>query len=149
MSLVGAVCINAGANLANDYFDYKSGCDQVNTDFSSPFSGGSGLLPRGILEPRRVYIASILFFTFAGFIGIFLALTRGWVIVILGIIGVVSGYFYTTQIATRGIGEFFIGLNCGPLVVIGGYYVQTQNIALEPVMASIPIGILILEVLWI
>jgi len=149
LSLIGAVCVNAGTNLANDYFDYKSGCDLVNTGFSSPFSGGSGLLPKGVLNPRKVYIASLVSFIFAGLIGIFLALTRGWVIVVLGLIGVFSGYFYTTQLAPRGIGEFIVGLNCGPLVVIGSYYVQTQTIALEPIVASIPVGILILEVLWI
>lgn len=149
LSLIGAVCVNAGTNLANDYFDYKSGCDLVNTDFNSPFSGGSGLLPRGVLNPRKVYIASLVSFVFAGLIGVFLALTRGWIIVAFGLIGVFSGYFYTTQLAPRGIGELIVGLNCGPLVVIGSYYVQTQTIALEPIVASIPLGMLILEVLWI
>ncbi len=143
------MCINAGTNLANDYFDYKSGCDSINTDFSSPFSGGSGLLPKGVLNPREVYIASLVSFIFAGLIGVFLAVTRGWVIVVLGLTGVFSGYFYTTQLATRGVGEFIVGLNCGPLAVIGSYYVQTQTIALEPIIASIPLGMLILEVLWI
>lgn len=149
LTLLGAVCINAGTNLVNDYFDFKSGCDRVNTDFGSPFSGGSGLLPRGLLDPRRVYIAALVFFAFASFIGAFLALTRGWVIVVLGLIGVFSGYFYTSQLAPRGIGEFFVGLNCGPLIVIGSYYVQTQTVTLGPVLASLPLGILILEVVWI
>jgi len=149
LSLISAVCVNAGTNLANDYFDYKSGCDLVNTDFSSPFSGGSGLLPGGVLNPRKVYIAALVSFALAGLIGVFLALTRGWVIVVLGLMGVFSGYFYTTQLAPRGIGEFIVGLNLGPLVVIGSYYVQTQTITLEPIVASIPIGILILAVLWI
>ncbi len=148
LSLIGVVCVNAGTNLVNDYFDYKSGCDSI-TDFSSPFSGGSGLLPRGVLNPKKVYIASLVSFIFAAIIGVFLALTQGWIIIVLGLIGVFSGYFYTTQLATRGIGEFIVGLNCGPLVAIGSYYVQTQTIALEPIVASIPLGILILEVLWI
>lgn len=148
LSLVGAVCINAGTNLANDYFDYKSGCDSVNADFRSPFSGGSGLLPGGVLNPRKVYWASVASFGFASAIGVFLAFTRGWVIVALGLVGVLSGYFYTTQLATRGIGEFIVGLNCGPLVVLGSYFVQTQTMALEPLAVSVPLGILILEVLW-
>lgn len=149
LSLIGAVCINAGTNLANDYFDYKSGCDLFSADFSSPFSGGSGLLPKGLLSPREVYVASLVSFVFAGLVGVFLALTRGRLIVVLGLIGVLSGYFYTTHLAPRGIGELIVGLNCGPLVVIGSYYVQTQTVALEPIVASIPVGILILEVLWI
>lgn len=64
LSVVGAVCINAGTNLANDYFDYKSGCDLYNTDFSSPFNGGSGLLPAGVLDPRKVHcVSSLLYLT--------------------------------------------------------------------------------------
>jgi 1,4-dihydroxy-2-naphthoate octaprenyltransferase len=149
LSLIGAICINAGTNLANDYFDYKSGCDLINTEFNSPFSGGSGLLPKGIINPKKVYIASLISFILAGFIGVFFALTVGWVIVVIGLLGVFSGYFYTTQLATRGVGELIVGLNCGPLVAIGSYYVQTQTITWELIMASIPIGILILAVLWI
>jgi 1,4-dihydroxy-2-naphthoate octaprenyltransferase len=147
--LIGAICVNAGTNLVNDYFDYKSGCDLVNTDFTSPFSGGSGLLPKGALNPEKVYAVSLTFFVLAAFIGVFLALARGWIIVVLGAIGALSGYFYTNHLATRGIGEFVVGLNCGPLMVLGSYYVQTQTISLEPVIASIPLGILITAVLWI
>lgn len=149
LNLLGVVCINAGTNLANDYFDYKSGCDSIDADFTSPFSGGSGLLPRGVLDPKQVHAASLIFFLLAGIVGILLTVAVGWTIVILGIVGVLSGYFYTTQLAPRGIGEFVVGLNCGPLVVIGSYYVQTQSFALEPIIASIPVGILILTVLWI
>ncbi len=149
LSLMGVVCVNAGTNLANDYFDYKSGCDLIKTGFSSPFSGGSGLLPKGVLDPGKVHTASLVSFALAGLIGVLLALARGWVVIVLGLIGVFSGYFYTTQLAPRGIGEFIVGLNCGPLVVIGSYYVQTQTIALEPIVASIPVGMLILAVLWI
>jgi 1,4-dihydroxy-2-naphthoate octaprenyltransferase len=149
LSLAGVVCINAGTNLANDYFDYNSGCDTVDTGFNSPFSGGSGLLPRGILDPKKVHIVSIFFFALASLIGVFLALTVGSVIFAFGVIGIISGYFYTTQIATRGIGELIVGINCGPLAVLGSFYVQTQAISLEPLIASIPLGILIIEVLWI
>ncbi len=149
LSSIGAVFINAGTNLANDYFDYKSGCDLVNPDFSSPFSGGSGLLPKGVLSPRKVYIASLVSFVLAGFVGLFFALNVGWVVVALGLIGVLSGYFYTTQLATRGVGEVIVGLNCGPLTVVGSYFVQAQTIALEPLVASVPLGILIFLVLWI
>lgn len=149
LSLIGVVCVNAGTNLANDYFDFRSGCDSINMDFRSPFSGGSGLLPRGVLEPRRVHIAAVTFFAVATLIGTFLALTRGSLILILVLIGALSGYFYTTHLATRGIGEIIVGLNCGPFIVLGSYYVQTQTIALEPLVASVALSILIFQVLLI
>lgn len=149
LSLVGVVCVNAGTNLANDYFDFRSGCDSVNMDFHSPFSGGSGLLPSGVLDPKRVHMTAVAFFVVASLIGMFLALTRGSLILVLVLAGALSGYFYTTQLATRGIGEIIVGLNCGPFVVLGSYYVQTQTIAWEPLVASIPLSILIYEVLLI
>lgn len=149
LSLLGVLCINAGTNLANDYFDYKSGCDSANPDFRSPFSGGSGLLPGGLLDPKKVHWAAIASFALAASVGVFLIFARGWIVAVLGLVGVLSGYFYTTKLATRGIGEVIVGINCGPLVVLGSYYVQTQVIALEPIAASVPLGILILGVLWI
>lgn len=149
LCLIGAVCMHAGANVANEYFDYKSGCDKVKTDFASPFSGGSGLLPAGVLNPKKVHMVSLVFFALASAIGVFLAFARGWAILVLGLIGVLSGYFYTTEFAPRGVGEVLVGLNFGPLVIIGSFFVQAQVITFESIAASIPMGILILEVLWI
>lgn len=121
LCLIGAVFMQAGTNVVNDYFDYKSGCDSADAEFVSPFSGGSGLIPRGVLDPRKVHIAALIFLALGGVIGIFLALARGWVILVLGVVGVVCGYFYTTQFAPRGVGEFIVGLNFGPLVVLGSF----------------------------
>ena len=50
---------------------------------------------------------------------------------------------------TRGVGEFLVGLNCGPLAVIGSYYVQTQIVSWEPIIASIPLGVLVLAIVWV
>ncbi|MFQ5836463.1 MAG: 1,4-dihydroxy-2-naphthoate octaprenyltransferase [Candidatus Bathyarchaeia archaeon] len=149
LSLIAALCLHAGTNMVNDYFDFKSGCDIVNKDFVSPFTGGSRLLPQSLLKPRNVHTAALLSFSLASLIGVFLAFQTGWIILFLGVIGILSGYFYTTQLATRVVGEFFVGLNFGPLMVLGSYYVQTQKFALEPLAASIPIGLLIANVLWI
>lgn len=149
LTLVGAVCLHAGANVINDYFDYKSGCDLVNVDFVSPFSGGSRLLPEGLLKPRDVYKFAMFFFGVASVIGIFLAFERGWAILVLGVIGILSGYFYVTYLSTWGVGEFFVGLSFGPFMVLGSYFVQGQSLSLEPLVASIPVGLLITNVLWI
>ncbi len=151
LTLIAALCLHAGTNMINDYFDFKTGCDlhPIYEKFWAPFFGGSRLLPEGILNPRDVYIASILSFALSGIIGVYLALERGLLILLLGAIGVLSGYFYVTQLATRGIGEVIVGLNFGPLMVLGSYYVQAQVITLEALVASIPVGLLIAAVLWI
>jgi 1,4-dihydroxy-2-naphthoate octaprenyltransferase len=70
----------------------------------------------------------------------------------LGIVGVFSGYFYTAppfRLAGTGLGELLIGLNFGPLMVLGSYYTQTQSVSWEPVVASLPVGLLIALVVWI
>lgn len=151
LTLTGALCLHAGTNMINDYFDFKSGCDlhPIYQKFWTAFFGGSRLLPGGKLNPQHVYIASLFSFGLGSIIGIYLSLERGALIIFLGLVGLLSGYFYVNQLATRGIGEFFVGLNFGPLIVLGSYYVQAQKVALEPLAASIPVGLLIANVLWI
>jgi 1,4-dihydroxy-2-naphthoate octaprenyltransferase len=150
LTLVAVLLLNAGTNMINDYFDYRSGCDlhPQYKEFSAPFFGGSRLLPDGTLKPRDVFAVALFSFGFGGAIGIFLAFEAGWFIILLGVIGVLSGYFYT-KLASRGLGEFFVFLNAGPLVLIGSYYVQVQALTAGPIVASIPIGLLIASVLWI
>ncbi|MFQ6075114.1 MAG: prenyltransferase [Candidatus Bathyarchaeia archaeon] len=147
LTLASMILLNAGTNVLNDYFDYVSGIDLMT--IKTPFSGGSGLLPRGILEPKSVYKAGLSFLITATLIGIYLATLRGYVILILGLIGVFTAYFYSTQLAKRGVGELLVGINLGPLAVLGSYYVQVQRLALEPFVASLPIGLLIAGVLYI
>lgn len=151
LTLVGVVCLHAGANLANDYFDFKSGCDVITRELT-PFNGGSRVLPEKMLTPQSVYTASMIFFVAGGMIGFYLAFRVGWIILLLGIIGLLSGYLYSAPplyLVSRGVGEFLVGINFGPLVVLGTYYVQVQRFALEPLVASLPVGFLIVAVLYI
>lgn len=151
LTLIAALCLNAGTNMINDYFDYKSGCDLHPTyqKFWAPFFGGSRLLPLGLLKSRDVYVAGLFSFGIGGAIGIFLALEVGWIVILFGVIGFLSSYFYVTHLLTLGIGEFFVFFDLGPLMVVGSYYVQIQTFTIEPIMASIPIGLLIANVLLI
>jgi 1,4-dihydroxy-2-naphthoate octaprenyltransferase len=152
LTLVAGVCLHFGANISNDYFDHISGNDDINVDFVSPFTGGSRMIQLGLLTPRAVLAGSMVFFAIGGIIGIYLTLTRGIWVLVLGVIGAGSAFFYTAppfKFVHRGIGEVFIGLNFGILMTLGAYYVQTLTLELEPVVASIPIAILISAVLYI
>ncbi len=150
LALIATLCLHAGTNMINDYFDYRSGCDlhPLYEEFSAPFFGGSRLLPERILKPKDVFVAALLSFGLGGTLGVFLAFEVGWVVILIGLIGVLSGYFYT-KLASQGVGEFFVFLNAGPLVVMGSYYVQAQTLTIQPIIASLPIGLLIASVLWI
>ena len=148
-TLAGALCLHGGSNVINDYFDYKSGCDQGNREAIFPFTGGSRLLVQGALNPKEALAYALSLFAIAGGVGVYLALIRGWFVLVLAAFGILSGYLYTTHLATKGVGEFFVGLNFGPLLALGTYYVQTQDLAVEPFIAAVPLGLLVTAILWI
>lgn len=152
LTLLGGVFLHAGTNVINDYFDYKSGNDEINKEFVRPFSGGSRMIQLGLLTPSEVFYEAFIFFALGSLIGLYLTWTRGPIVLILGLIGVFSGFFYTGppfNLARLGIGETFVGLNFGVLMTLGSFYVQTQFLSWEPVVAAIPVSLLIAAVLWI
>ena len=152
LTLLGAVCLNAGTNMVNDYFDHVWGSDEVNTEFANPFTGGSRLIQMGLVKPKEMLWQGIGFFVAGSLIGLFLAYTRSWAVLWIGLFGVFCGYFYTAppfRLAGTGLGELVVGLCFGPLMVLGAYVVQTRTLAWEPVIASLPVMLLITLVLWI
>jgi 1,4-dihydroxy-2-naphthoate octaprenyltransferase len=92
---------------------------------------------------------AIGFFSCAAFIGIYLAIKTGIVILCLGLFGVLTAYLYTRHIAKTGAGETIVGVDLGPLAVLGAYYVQMRQISFEPIWASLPVGILVALILYI
>jgi 1,4-dihydroxy-2-naphthoate octaprenyltransferase len=152
LTLLAGLLLHAGTNVLNDYFDHKSGNDEMNREFVRPFSGGSRMIQLGLLTPLEVLAGGFLFFFLGGSIGIYLVLERGMFILLLGLIGFISGLFYSwpsLNWGSRGIGELLVGINYGVLMTLGAFYVQTQKIALEPIIASLPIAFLITAVLYI
>lgn len=152
LTLLAGLLIHMGTNVINDYSDHKSGNDEVNREFVRPFSGGSRVIQLGLLTPLEVLTGALLFFLLSALIGLYLAWARGALILILGAIGLLSGAFYTggpLNWAKRGIGELLVGLNFGILMTLGAYYVQTQSFSWLPVIAAIPVSLLIAAVLYI
>jgi len=152
LTLAGALFLHLGTNVINDYFDYKSGNDEVNKEFVRPFSGGSRTIQHGLLTPLEVLSGALLFYILGITIGLYLTWSRGWVVLVLGAIGFISGFFYTSTFiswASLGVGEAFVGANFGALMTLGAYYVQTQMLSVEPLIASVPVSALITAVLYI
>ncbi len=152
LALLAGLLIHIGTNVINDYFDHKSGNDEVNREFIRPFSGGSRVIQLGLLTPLEVLTGALLFYFLSVLIGFYLAWARGPLILVLGAIGLVCGIFYTGgpfNWAKRGIGELLVGLNFGILMTLGAYYVQTQSFSWLPVIAAIPVSLLITAVLYI
>lgn len=152
LTMIGGLLLHAGANVSNDYFDHLSSADEKNTEFVSPFTGGSRVIQKGLLSPKEVLIGSLLFLFAGSLVGIYLAFKVHIAILFIGLIGVISAFFYTAPplfIVSRGIGEIFIFLNFGVLMTLGAYFVQTASFSWKPVIASFPVAFLISAILYI
>lgn len=152
LTLLGMVLIHSGANLANDFFDHLSGNDEANTDYFNPFTGGSRVIQEGAVHPLLVLAAALLCLGAGSAIGLYLVWTRGLFILLLGLVGVGTGFFYTApplKLAYRGMGEMCIALDFGILPALGAYYVQTQQVSWAPVAAGLPSTLLITAILFI
>lgn len=150
--LLGSVFFHAGANVANDYFDHKSGNDEANKEFVGPFTGGSRLIQNGLLTPREVQLEFIAFFAAGLLVFSFLAVKSGFPLILMGLIAVFSGYFYIAPpvfLVSRGIGELLVGLNFGPLLCCSAYYVQAGILTPVPFFASLPLALLVTAILYI
>ena len=152
LALLGMVALHAGANIANDYFDHTSGNDWANENVT-PFSGGSRLIQKGLLAPKSVLIAAWIACSIGALIGIIiLLLTKSIFILVLGLTGLLGGYFYTAspvRLGYRGIGELIIAVIFGLLPVYGSYYLQTRTIDLVPLMPAAVVGMLIFLVILV
>lgn len=152
LTLIGGVCIHLGANVANDYWDYRQGSDNINVEYIRPFTGGSRMIQEGLLSPREVLAGSIVLFSFGAIIGLYLTFTRGFFILILGLLGIFLAFFYTAppiKFVSRGIGEIVIGICFGVFLTLGAYFTQAQIFAWEPVIMSLPIALLVSGILYI
>ncbi len=156
LTILGACLIQIATNMLNDYFDYKSGNDLM-VKHQNPFAGGGRILTAGVISPSKHLAVSLSSLAIGCLIGFYLVFAQGLQMLFwLGLVGVISAYFYVgppLKLAYRGVGEIIVGLNFGPIMTLGSYYVQTGSWSLaaltEPFLASLPIGLLIAAVLWI
>ncbi len=148
LTALGVVCLHAGTNMSNDSIDFKRGVDDLPPHLISPFTGGARVLPDAAVSFEAHRRAWMAFFAIGGLIGLVLAFTRpnGWILLALGLLGGGIGVFYTVPplaLQYHGVGEVAVVVIFGPIVVLGSYVVQTGAVAWEPVLASIPLGLLV------
>jgi len=144
LALAGAVAMQAGTNLINDYFDHVKGSDTAES------LGPSGVIQRGLLTPCAVFAGGGGAFAVAAAIGLAITAVVGWPVLALGVASVLAGYFYTASplsLAYRGLGEAVVFIFMGPVIVVGAYYVQTEEWASAPFLASLPVGMLVAAIL--
>jgi len=141
LAFVGLLLLHLSVNVLNDYFDYRSGIDLSTR--RTPFSGGSGILPAALLLPASVFRFGIVCFLLAVPIGIYFVLATGWLLLPLLIVGAITVLLYTPYLTKLGWPEVAPGLGMGMLPVLGAYFVQSGSYHLAAILASIPSGILV------
>jgi len=141
LAFLGLLLAHISVNTLNDYFDYRSGIDLETK--RTPFSGGSGILPEALLTPRQVFWLGTGSFLLAIPIGVYFVITRGWLLLPLLLVAAVCILLYSPLILKLGWPEWAPGIGLGVLPVLGMYFVQTATFTLPAVVASIPSGILV------
>ena len=138
-AMVGAVFIQIGTNLANDYSDAKRGAD------SAERLGPVRVTSAGLVAPRRVLVATWIAFGVAVAAGAYLATVAGPLILAVGAVSIAAGVLYTggpRPYGYAGMGELFVFLFFGLVAVNGSYFVQLERLDWLPFALSIPVGLL-------
>ena len=130
-AFLGAIFIQIGTNLANDYWDAKKGADNENR------LGPVRVTSSGLVSPRAVFIGMVIAFLIAALAGLFLIWQAGWPVLVIGIVSIICGVLYTAgpfPLAYIGLGDLFAFVFFGPVAVAGTYFVQAREMSLEAVL---------------
>ena len=142
----GVMALHASVDLLNDFWDFKRGIDTKTK--RTKMSGGTGVLPEGLLKPSSVYRAGIIFLIIGSAIGAYFVITDGIIVAVILGFAILSIYFYSTKIVDSGLGEFFVAVK-GTMIVLGTYFIQSGEITVESILSGIVVGALSSLVLFI
>src|SRR6476619_7999857 len=138
-TLLGALLIQIGTNLSNDYSDARRGAD--TEDRLGPVRVTAG----GLVPPQRVLIATYVSFGLAVLCGVYLVAVAGPVLLLIGAASILAGVLYTggpRPYGYEGLGEVFVFLFFGVVAVSGSYYVQIQELPWQVFALAVPVGLI-------
>ena len=124
-ALLGALSIQIGTNLANDYWDARKGADTAER------LGPLRVTSAGLLQPRTVFRGMVAVFAVACAAGLYLVSRAGWPVVAIGSVSIACGILYTAgpfPLAYVGLGDVFTFVFFGLVATAGTYFVQALAI---------------------
>jgi 1,4-dihydroxy-2-naphthoate octaprenyltransferase len=136
-ALVGALLIQIGTNLANDYYDFMRGGD------TDERIGPVRVTQAGLIPPQAVKLGMIAVLGFAMLVGVYLAVVGGWPIVVIGLASVACAVLYTGgpfPLSYHGLGDVFVFVFFGLVAVGGTYYVQALSWPPDALLAGAALG---------
>jgi 1,4-dihydroxy-2-naphthoate octaprenyltransferase len=144
-ALVVSLALQVGTNYANDYSDGVRG-----TDSAERRVGPVRLVGSGLARPGAVKRAAFLSFGVAGVAGLALTLAVGWELLVVGVLAIAAGWFYTggpRPYGYLGLGEAFVFTFFGVVATAGSAYVQEEALSGLALAASVPVGFLVTALL--
>jgi 1,4-dihydroxy-2-naphthoate octaprenyltransferase len=137
-ALLGALLIQVGTNLANDYSDARRGADAE--DRVGPVRVTAG----GLVPPRQVLVATYVTFGLAVVCGLYLVAVAGIELLIVGIASIAAGVLYTggpKPYGYEGLGELFVFVFFGLVAVTGSAFAQLEAWPWEAFVLGVPVGL--------
>ena len=139
VALLGAILLQVGTNLANDYYDFKRGADTADR------LGPPRATQQGWLAPRAVLAGALSCFGAAFVLGIYLVAVGGPVLLVIGLASIAAGLAYTAgpfPLAYNGLGDVFVLVFFGFVAVGGTHFVQAHAVSALALWAAVPVGLL-------
>ena len=133
------VCLQIGAHLVNDYYDYLRGVDTSNA------LGPGGLIQQGLIKPVRVLTLGLIMLLLGTICGVLTALAGGPLLFILVLVGLLCAYFYSAtafSISSLTLGEVVAFLIFGPLLTLAAYILQTGHFDRVVLVYGLSLGLL-------
>jgi len=136
LALFVALALQIGVNYANDYSDGIRGTDNDRV-------GPVRLTASGIASPQSVKRAAFIAFGLSAIAGLALAAMTSWWLIAVGAAAILAAWGYTggkNPYGYLGLGELFVFIFFGLVATVGTYFVQVEEITLDSILISIPMG---------
>jgi len=143
---LASFAVHMATNLMNDYFDYVQGADAGES------IGGSRVLQDGQISLHSLRKAIFFLYGLATLIGMYIVIGLDlWPMFPMLVFSLFSSIFYVAppiRYGYHGLGELLVGINMGPVMVVGTYWVFTGRLAWIPFCISIPVGFMVASILY-
>jgi len=156
ITLAGLICAHLGTNLLDDFFDFGAGSPFLREDLESrgvrARLGKCKYVVDGTLSIAQVFLMAAALFTMAFGICLYLTWVAGWPVLVISVVAAGLSFFYSApplRLSYNGLGELVVGFTMGTMTVAGTYYVLAGEFTPEPILASVPIAVLIANVLFV
>lgn len=144
VALSCSLLIQIGTNYVNDLYDFLKGADNEKR------KGPLRVLASGLITVKEMKTGSFLIFLLAFVLGLYLVYSAGPVVLMIGVLSIAAGIAYTAgpfPLAYNGLGDIFVFMFFGIVGTTGTYYVQAKDFSWLALLASIPVGALITNIL--